>query len=51
MVLLTTLVVVVVRFSIHSKDYIIGNLVVTAISGFCIAVITAGFFNFSRRPA
>lgn len=45
-----TLAVVAVRFSIYSDDYIIGNLIVTAISGFCIAAVTAGFFTF-RRPA
>jgi len=50
-ILIITAAVVVIRFSIYADDYIIGNLVVTAITGFCIAVVTAGFFNFSKRPA
>lgn len=37
----------VVRFMIYSADYAIGNVVVSFISGFCIALIMAGFINFS----
>jgi hypothetical protein len=46
-----TFTVVAARFLIYSDDYIIGNLVVTMISGFCIAVIIAGFINFRKTPA
>lgn len=41
------MLVVAIRFMIHSADYNIGNLVVSCISGICLAMIMAGFVNFT----
>lgn len=41
-----TAVVAFLRFLIHSSDYQIGNLIVTIISGLCIALLVCGLLNF-----
>lgn len=41
-----TALIAYLRFLIHSSDYQIGNLIVTIISGFCIALLICGLLNF-----
>jgi len=48
-VVLVTAVVVFIRFSIHSSDLIIGNVIVSSISGFCIALVVAGLIPFTGK--
>ena len=43
--------VVLVRFSIYATDYSIGNVVVSSISGLCIALIVTGFISFRKEIA
>lgn len=47
-VLVMTGLVVTIRFLIKNSDYNIGNLVVSCISGFCLALILAGFITFKK---
>jgi hypothetical protein len=46
LVILTTATLTALRFTIRSDDYNLGNLVVSAISGFCIALVIGGLINF-----
>jgi hypothetical protein len=46
LVILTTATVTVIRFIIRADDYNLGNLVVSAIGGFCIALLIGGLINF-----
>ncbi|HTE33755.1 MAG TPA: DUF4184 family protein [Chryseolinea sp.] len=48
MVSFVTLCIVALRFIIQSKDYEIGNLIVTCISGFCLALILCGLVDFKN---
>lgn len=41
--------VVILRFSIRSSDFNPGNLIVTCITGFCVALVATGMFRFDRR--
>jgi len=43
-----SLIVVAIRFVIKSSDYIIGNLVVSSITGVCVALILSGFITFKN---
>jgi hypothetical protein len=47
-IILITSFVVVVRFTIKSSDFNLGNFVVSSISGLCIGFIVCGFLNFNR---
>jgi hypothetical protein len=47
-VTLITTLAVVVRFSIKSADFNPGNIVVSIISGFCIAVFVCGLIRFNK---
>ncbi len=38
------------RFSIYDKDYEIGNIVVSTVSGCCVAMVVCGLINFKNKP-
>lgn len=44
-----TALIVVLRFYIHSSDYELGNLIVTIISGLCIALLICGLIPFRNN--
>jgi hypothetical protein len=48
LVILTTATVTLVRFTVRPNDYHLGNLVVSGISGFCIALLIGGLINFKN---
>jgi hypothetical protein len=46
MLVFTSVLVVMLRFAIHPSDYALGNLVVSGVSAFCIALILCGLIRF-----
>lgn len=43
--------VVGIRFAIYNADYNLGNVVVSSISGLCIALLVCGLINFRKVPS
>jgi len=48
LIVVISLLVVGLRFAVKSSDYIIGNLVVSSITGVCVAFILCGFITFKN---
>jgi hypothetical protein len=46
LLMVITAATVGVRYRIHAADMAVGNIVVSIISGLCLAVIINGFINF-----
>ena len=51
LLLLITAVVVGLRFQLYSRDYNLGNLVVSAITGLCVALVICGLMHFPGAPS
>lgn len=48
LVFVIAIVVLRIRFFIHSSDYNLGNVVVSSISGLLIGIVCCGFINFKK---